>query len=176
MPGITSTDYYRQNKEEGKIMHRCPHCDFTTPYNKSNLMNHIYAKHTPEHKRPYQCDHCARGFSQKSHLIKHLKKEHQITNTSLENKITNILYKIQCTEKKPKSKKTKARFTYYQQNPIIKSTDMQNKLHEYLDQCFLSNNEIHYDKKNGFIKLTKILLKGKVKINGSCKCKICIRK
>ena len=47
MPVLTSTDYYRKNKEEGKVMHKCPHCDFTTPYNKSNLMNHIYAKHTP---------------------------------------------------------------------------------------------------------------------------------
>ena len=76
----TSTEYYRLNKENGVVTHRCPHCDFTTPYNKSNLMNHIYAKHTPEHEKPFQCRHCERGFSQKSHLLKHLKSKHNITN------------------------------------------------------------------------------------------------
>ena len=104
---MTSTDYYRQNKEAGVVMHKCPHCEFTTPYNKSNLMNHIYAKHTPENKRPFQCRHCERIFT-KSHLIKHMKKEHNLNTSHLEKKITNILYKITLTEKEPRSKKTKS--------------------------------------------------------------------
>lgn len=164
MPVMTSTDYYRQNKETGVIMHKCPHCDFTTPYNKSNIMNHIYAKHTPEHERPFQCRHCERGFSQKSHLIKHMKKEHNLNTAHLEKKVTNILYKITLTEKEPRSKKTKARRKYYEKHPHIKSRDMLNKKHEYTDNCFLCNNDLHYDEKKGFIQLHKTQLMGCIKI------------
>lgn len=173
MPITTSTDYYRNNKEEGKIMHKCPHCDFTTPYNKSNLMNHIHAKHTPENRRPFQCHHCERGFSQKSHLIKHLQKEHNIETSSLEKKITNILYKITLTEKIPRSKKTRARHEYYKANRILKSRDLHNEKHEYYENCFLCNNDLHYDEKKGFIKLHKTPLMGILKIKNMRRCIIC---
>ena len=175
MPVITSTEYYRNNKESGVIMHKCPHCDFTTPYNKSNLTNHINAKHTPESERPFQCTHCVRGFSQKSHLIKHLQKEHSVDTTTLEKKITNILYTIIITNKTPRSKKTKARRKYYENNKIIKSRDLKKNMHEYYENTFLCNNDLHYDEKKGFIKIHKTLLTGCIKIKSThCKCaKIC---
>lgn len=172
MPVLTSTDYYRKNKEEGKVMHKCPHCDFTTPYNKSNLMNHIYAKHTPEHERPFQCRLCERGFSQKSHLISHLKKVHKTSDSSLETKTVNVLYHISVTDKIPKYKKTKLRREYYKNHNILKSRDMSDNKYEYANGLFISNNEIHYDKKNGFITFKKINLTGKIKL--PCKCKTCI--
>ena len=177
MPLITSTDYYRQNKEAGVIMHKCPHCEFTTPYNKSNLMNHIHAKHTPENKRPFQCMHCDRGFSQKSHLVKHMKKKHHNVNTSnLEKKITTILYKITLTGKIPRSKKTIARRKYYQNHTFIKSRDMYNKKHEYTDRCFLCNNDLHYDEKKGFIQIHKTPLMGCIKLNTKNRpCKLLIK-
>lgn len=176
MPVMTSTDYYRQNKEAGVVMHKCPHCEFTTPYNKSNLMNHIYAKHTPENQRPFQCRHCERGFSQKSHLIKHMKKEHNLNTSHLEKKITNILYKITLTEKEPRSKKTKARRKYYEKHSHIKSRDMYNNKHEYTECCFLCNNDLHYDERKGFIQLHKIPLMGCIKIKTKNPvCKLCIK-
>jgi len=173
MPVINSTEYYRMKKEAGVVMHRCPHCEFTTPYNKSNLMNHIYAKHTPENKRPFQCDHCERGFSQKSNLLKHMKKEHNIQTTHLEKKITNILYKITLTDKIPRSKKTKSRREYYKKHKLIKSRDMRKKKHEYFENCYLCNNDLHYDERKGFIQLHKIPLMGLVTTNTKFhKCKI----
>ena len=176
MPVMTSTDYYRQNKETGVVMHECPHCDFTTPYNKSNLMNHIYAKHTPEHERPHQCMHCERGFSQKSHLIKHLKKEHELNTSNLEKKVTNILYMITLTEKLPRSKKTIARRKYYQTHAIIKSRDMMEKKHKYTDNCFLCNNDLHYDERKGFIEIHKTSLMGSIKIKMKKPiCKLCFK-
>ena len=170
----TSTEYYRLNKENGVVTHRCPHCDFTTPYNKSNLMNHIYAKHTPEHEKPFQCRHCERGFSQKSHLLKHLKSKHNITNhDELSKKVVNILYNISLTDKEPRSKKTKARRLYYLSHPVMKSRDMYNNKHEYVEGCFLKNNELHYDEKNGFISIKKTILRRSIKLKKPCFCIVC---
>ena len=73
-----SAEYYRKNKENRKVVHQCPHCDYSTTGPKIALKHHILAKHTPENERPFQCPHegCCRGFAQKIHLQKHLCKVH----------------------------------------------------------------------------------------------------
>lgn len=174
MTGISSTEYYRKNKLEGKVMHKCPHCDFTTPYNKSNLMNHIYAKHTAEKDRPYQCHKCERGFSQKLHLIKHLHRDHNIKDKNLEKKTINTVYIISFTEKIPNSKKTKARYEFYKKNNILKSNDLRENKYKYMDNLCITNKNLYYDASSGIIKINKINFTGKIKIN--CKCLKCIIK
>ena len=66
------------NKPKKLKLLECPHCNYTTSGPKCILQNHIYSKHTDEKDRPYQCENCNRGFSQKSHLHKHMKKMHNI--------------------------------------------------------------------------------------------------
>ena len=67
-----NTQYYRNNKENKKIVHQCPHCNYSTTGPKITLKNHIMAKHTPESERPYQCLHpnCCRGFAQKKLFVR----------------------------------------------------------------------------------------------------------
>ena len=73
-----STDYYRQNKRLKLVVHECPHCDYCTTGPKISLKHHIDAKHTEESEKPFQCDHCERGFAQKAALINHISNIHNI--------------------------------------------------------------------------------------------------
>ena len=73
-----------------------------------------------------------------------------------------VLYFITVTENAGKSKKTKARQRYYMNNTVIKSTDLTNLKHEYLDGIYLKRHELHYDFKHKFISLQKCLLWKKV--------------
>ena len=76
-----NTNYYRRNKEQRFKVHICPHCNFETTGPKSSLQAHIWAKHTNEQDRPFQCPctDCNRGYSAKANLHKHLKQCHNIT-------------------------------------------------------------------------------------------------
>jgi len=149
----TSTEYYQQNRKTRRILYHCPHCSYETPNNKITLVNHINARHTPEDERPYQCQMCNRGFAQKAHLHIHYKKVHN--HRLPERKIIAIAYIINITTQEGKSKKTKARQLYYKNNPIIKTSELNDKKHEYLPNIFMKQHDIHYDKKNGFITLNK---------------------
>ena len=74
-----NTNYYRRNKEKRFKVHKCPHCNFETTGPKSSLQAHIWAKHTDEKDRPFQCpcDSCDRGYSARANLHKHIKGAYQ---------------------------------------------------------------------------------------------------
>ena len=154
-----STDYYRENRQNKLFVHKCPHCNYCTHNSKITLTNHINSKHRKEEARPYQCPECNRGFAQKAHLVRHLECEHGIENHISFSKTSTILYIISLTDNYPKSKKTKARCEYYNDNPVIKGKDIHAKKHEYLPNCFLKNHDIHYDLKKNFISIHKLALK-----------------
>ena len=148
-----STKYYRENRKTKKVVHSCPHCDYTTTNAKICLMNHINAKHVEEKNRPFQCQHCERGFAQKAHLDKHLSTIHDIATLPL--KVSSISYIIKTTDNYPKSVKTKARFDYYQNHHIINTNEINNQKHEYLPGVYLKKHDLHYDYNKGFIKVNK---------------------
>tara|TARA_B110000858_G_scaffold196236_1_gene254538 strand:+ start:701 stop:1174 length:474 start_codon:yes stop_codon:yes gene_type:complete len=148
-----STDFYRQNREQHNKGYSCHHCDYITWNSRACLNNHINAKHTKEENKPFQCDYCSRGFSQKAHLCLHCEKEHNIIIK--ERHIVAVAYIIKSTNEIPRSKKTKARREYYKTHDVIKSTELNNKKHEYLPGVFMKQHDIHYDARKGFIKLHK---------------------
>jgi len=132
-----------------KKTHKCPHCDYTTSGPKCILQNHIYSKHTAEKDRPFQCMHCPRGFSQKSHLNKHMKKEHNME--APENKDRNIIeYHIEVLSNIPVSEKAQSRMRLYKKNPIINAKNMENLKFWYTKK--LKPSHLHYDSKKGYIK------------------------
>jgi len=167
-----STDYYRENKKNRRVVHSCPHCNFETTYGKCVLINHINAQHTQECDRPWQCHCCNRGFAQKAHLISHLRKVHQVIDPNLEKKNGAVLYLITPTNNMPRSYKTKARRQYYLENSKLNSRNVRNQKHWYTckdNNVCLRNHDIHYDEKKGFIQLTKIQLKQPIRVH--CKFK-----
>tara|TARA_B110000046_G_scaffold185849_1_gene229825 strand:- start:15530 stop:15940 length:411 start_codon:yes stop_codon:yes gene_type:complete len=126
------------------------------------MKNHIDAKHVSEDKKPFQCHHCERGFAQKSHLLGHLKKIHEIV--IITPKVSTILYRIAVTDDIPKSSKTLARHLFYTANPILKSRNIYNKKHQYLPGVYLKNHDLHYDLKKGFITVIKTELRNPMKL------------
>lgn len=153
-----STDYYRENRRTKNIKYQCPECDYCTYDSKITLTNHINARHKDEKSKPFQCSECTRGFAQKAHLVRHLKCEHNIQDPKLTN-ISTCLYIITLTDIFPRSTKTKARRRYYMNHPILKGRDIYKKKHQYLPNTFLKNHDIHYDVKQNFITIQKIVLK-----------------
>jgi len=148
-----STEYYRENRLLKKKVYKCLQCDYETWNSRACLVNHINAKHVAEEDRPFQCRFCNRGFSQKAHLNVHCQREHDIVLQ--EGRIVSVAYIIKPTSSQPKSKKTKARRTYYQTHDVIKTTELNNKQHEYLPGVFMKQHDIHYDARKGFITLHK---------------------
>ena len=144
-----NTDYYRRNKEKRFKVHKCPHCDYETTGPKSSLQKHIYAKHTPEHLRPYQCSHCERGFAQKSNLQKHLFNQHSIKSDLVQDR-TICLYTFEPGPFIPTAKKTLARYNLYLERPVIKATELSEL--KYSDR-FLTADKIRYDVREGYIKI-----------------------
>ena len=145
-----STDYYRQNKTLKRVVHKCPQCEYSTTGPKISLKHHIDAKHTEESEKPFQCNHCERGFAQKAALINHISNIHNIdVNVK---KQTGTIYFISL-EKIPTSKKTKARYNYYKKNPIIISNKMKENYYKYLDNNYINTPSLNYDKRNGYIKI-----------------------
>ena len=149
----SSTEYYRINRETRRVIYPCPHCAYETANSRITLTNHIYARHTPENKKPFQCQHCSRGFAQKAHLHIHCEKVHHIEVPR--RKVIAIAYIITITEKIGKSRKTKARQLYYKNHTVIKTNELNDHQHEYLPGVYMKQHDIHYDHKNGFIALHK---------------------
>jgi uncharacterized Zn-finger protein len=129
-------------------IHKCTHCNYETTGPKCTLQNHIYSKHTKEEDRPFQCRTCIRGFSQKSHLIKHMKKIHNTSGPKICDR--NIVeYHITILEKVPISEKAKSRINMYRKHPIIKADDFKNLTFYYTKQ--LKPSHLHYDMKREYI-------------------------
>ena len=156
----TSTQYYRENRNTRRVVYKCPHCAYETANCQIAIKNHINAKHTPEHERPFQCQMCPRGFAQKAHLHIHCKKVHD--KNIPQHKLFAVAYIINILEKNGKSKKTKARQVYYKNHSVINSKELTAKKHEYLPGVFMKQHDIHYDQKNGFIKMHKCSLWKKI--------------
>ncbi len=143
--------WYHKKKcgnKEPKKLHKCPHCDYTTSGPKCQLTNHIHSKHTPENERPHQCIHCNRGFAQKMHLHKHMKRVHKIVPPESINR-TIIEYHVTVLNKTPTSEKAQSRMKLYNKYPVIKSKHM-TSLKFYYTQI-LKPFHLHYDAKKGYI-------------------------
>lgn len=145
---MSSTNYYRKNKKTKKVVHVCPHCDYSTTGPKITLRHHILSKHTAECDRPFQCMHpgCNRGFAQKQHYQNHLCKVHGVKKP--EGKKKKVLYyTIKIGEEKPTSKKTRERMKFYNNNTILTTKKIKENI---TMSCF------HYDVRHGFIKSKSI--------------------
>ena len=144
----TSTNYYRKNKKTKKVVHVCPHCDYSTTGPKITLKHHILSKHTLECDRPFQCMHpgCNRGFAQKQLLKNHLCKVHGEKKSPGKKKKV-LYYTIKMGTEKPTSKKTQHRMTFYEQNVILTTKKIKENI---TMSCF------HYDVRHGFIKSKSI--------------------
>jgi hypothetical protein len=162
---LNSTEYYRKNRLTKRVVYKCPHCNYQTNNSKIQLINHINAKHVSEKNKPFQCNHCNRGFAQKAHLVQHLSIVHNIETKKP--KISSISYIINVTNNIPNSRKTMARCKYYRENKIINSDELNNKKHEYLDGIFLKASNIHYDAQKEFITLKKCTIH-----ESNCRCVI----
>jgi len=136
-----------ENKPQDKAL-QCPHCPYTTSGPKCTLQNHIFSKHTREEDRPHQCCYCNRGFSQKSHLHKHMKKEHNIDAPEAQDR--NIVeYHIEILNNEPVSKKTRSRIKLYEKYPIIKAKNLASLKFWYTKN--LKPSHLHYDAKKKYI-------------------------
>ena len=132
-----NTNYYRRNKQQKFKVHKCKDCSFETTGPKSSLNAHIWAKHTLECDRPFQCpcETCDRGYSAKANLHKHLSKQHSIEIP----KDKNIFaYSIQVNVNSPDwSDEKKQRFIVYNTTPV-----MPKKIPEHLS---ISIEQMYYD-------------------------------
>ena len=147
-----NTNYYRRNKTKRFKVHHCPHCNYETTGPKHSIKTHIYAKHTKEEDRPFQCScvDCDRGFAQKSLLEKHLLKIHNIKK-KLSIKRDICEYHISLGNSKPNSKTTKARIKMYNEKSIIYASEIESI--EYLPNKFLKSSNLYYDAREGYITL-----------------------
>ena len=149
-----NTQYYRNNKKTKKIIHQCPHCNYSTTGPKITLKNHIMAKHTPESERPFQCpcNNCSRGFAQKKLLERHLQKVH---NQTVDLTINRSIVEFHVKKGKyiPASNATKNRVSYYlsKRNGILYPNDFDD--FEFLPNKKLNKNHIYYDAREGYIEL-----------------------
>ena len=179
-PVARNTNYYRKNKLERKVVHKCPYtnCNYETTGPKQTLKNHINAKHVPESERPFQCKFagCNRGYAQKCLLSNHYKKSHGLTIELKKNR-TIVEYHINTDgQYHPTTSSTINRYNYYKENPIIKAENL--NTFEFLPGKFLNANHIHYDAREGYINLKTISvddIKKKRKIKKLKKIKINVR-
>ena len=118
-----NTSYYRRNKKQRFCVHKCPQCLYETTGPKQSIQAHIWAKHTQEQDKPFQCpcDTCERGFAAKANLYKHILKVHKITM--------------------PKHRKNIIAFEIINQ-PLIHEKKYLNKLRCYSDIKILSVNDL----------------------------------
>ena len=137
-----NTNYYRRNKLEKFCIHKCPQCKYETTGPKQCIQAHIWAKHTPEHKKPFQCPcgSCDRGMASRANLKKHLKKTHNIILPPYDKSI--LIYKIKLN-RKPVFDKELQRYRKYQS--FIQCCDIKNKK--------FSLDNIYYDYHSGYIDL-----------------------
>ena len=144
-----NTNYYRRNKIEKFIVHKCPHCKYETTGPKSSLQAHIWSKHTPENEKPFQCPcfKCSRGFASRANLHKHILKKH---NVKIQKRKKNIfIYKIslqnQNNEDISNDKKD-----YYNNNKIILPNNLPIVLSRHEKIMY---DDLQYDKEKGIISL-----------------------
>ena len=140
-----NTNYYRRNKLEKFLVHRCPHCNYETTGPKQCIRAHIWAKHTPEHKKPFQCPcgDCNRGMASRANLKKHLKRDHDIILPPYTKKV--LVYKI-TLKRQPTLNKEHDRYKQYiQHGEFILVEDIKNKK--------FSLDNIYYDFHKGYIEL-----------------------
>ncbi len=153
-PVAYNTQYYRNNKTTKNIIHKCPHCNYSTTGAKVIIRNHVWAKHTEEKDRPFQCPHtnCSRGFAQKILLQRHLKKIHnQSVILTIDRKIAEFHVKV--GRYVPASNATKNRVKYYlsKRKGILYPSDLTN--YEFLPNKKINKNHIYYDAREGYIEL-----------------------
>ena len=141
-----NTNYYRRNKLEKFCVHKCPHCNYETTGPKQCIQAHIWAKHTPEHKKPFQCPcgNCNRGMASRANLKKHLKRDHEIVLPPYTKKV--LVYQI-TLKKQPTLNKEFDRYVKYKQHgEFILAEDIKNKK--------FSLDNIYYDFYKGYVHLT----------------------
>ena len=117
-----NTKYYRRNKEKRFKVHKCPHCTFETTGPKSCLQAHVWAKHTEEKDRPFQCPchGCNRGYSARANLHKHMKQCHNIIIPKDKNVIAYVVTpNIPDNTQNKITNKQQDRLNFYKKNQII---------------------------------------------------------
>ena len=115
-----NTRYYRRNKKLRLNVKTCPHCNYETTGPKSCLKAHVWAKHTPENKKPFQCpcSKCPRGFASRANLDKHIKGTHKlIIPKKLSKDILVLKLSLQKNLCETKNK-------FYNSNKYIKCSDL----------------------------------------------------
>ena len=145
-----NTNYYRRNKQQKFKVHKCQHCTFETTGPKSSLNAHVWAKHTEEKDRPFQCpcETCTRGYSAKANLQKHIKRQHNIEIPKDNNifaysiLVNDRVINNDCTDK------TKERIIIYNNNKVLSKK---------IPPVFTNNNitieQLYCDQYNGLITL-----------------------
>ncbi len=149
-----STKYYQRNKVTRTKVHKCPHCDYETTGPKQTLVNHINAKHKEEKDKPFYCKTCDKGFAQAANYEKHMQNIHnkvvKVTKTREERK--PYVYMLEVTGIEPSSKNTISRVEYYKNHKYISASNLGSIKY---NQCkFLTQKDLHYDKKNNYVKIT----------------------
>jgi hypothetical protein len=142
-----NTKYYRRNKEQQFKVHKCCHCSYQTTGPKSSLMAHIWAKHTEEKNRPFQCpcNNCSRGYSAKANLHKHLKQQH---NIEIPKDKDVFAYSVRVNkEKKNLTNSERERINIYINNIVIPK-----KIPQKL-QNIITIEQLYYDHYNKIITL-----------------------
>ena len=117
-----NTKYYRRNKEKRFKVHKCPHCTFETTGPKSCLQAHVWAKHTKEKDRPFQCPchGCSRGYSARANLHKHMKQCHNIIIPKDKNVIAYVVTpNIPDNTQNEITNDQQDRINFYERNQII---------------------------------------------------------
>ena len=138
-----NTNYYRRNKALRFNVKSCTKCCYETTGPKSALQAHIWAKHTPENERPYQCPcvDCDKGFSARANLNKHILKTH---NVVMPKKIDQrvLIYKIEPV--------TEDKLISYKNYPYITAEQLPIKCRD----AIITFDTLHYDKGSNLINLT----------------------
>ena len=140
-----NTNYYRRNKEKRFKVHKCPHCTFETTGPKSSLQAHIWAKHTEEKDRPFQCpcETCNRGYSARANLHKHMKQCHNVIIPKDKGVIAYVINVSQYIRNPEKTQEE--RIEYYKKNMLVESKNINTNI--------TSKEKMYYDKKCGIIDL-----------------------
>jgi uncharacterized Zn-finger protein len=150
-----NTNYYRRNKVTRFNVKTCPQCCYETTGPKSCIQAHIWAKHTPENERPFQCpcSQCEKGFSARANLNKHILKKHNIVMPKKINQKV-LVYKIEPIANN---------LTQYNDNLYIAADQLpivcNNKLITY--------NTLHYDKGNNLINLISFTRQDLLNLNNN---------
>ena len=145
-----NTNYYRRNKIQRFNVKCCTLCNYETTGPKSALQAHIWAKHTPENERPFQCpcNTCKRGFSARANLNKHILKKHKIVMPKKIDK--NVLvYKISLQNRKTTQIDNEC-MEFYNKHPYIVAAQLPLKHNNKT----ISFDSLFYDKGRDIINIT----------------------